>query len=249
MRRLSSLLAAGLIAAAVAACGCGGGGDTSTSTSTSDSSASTPSNPSTTSNDVGGGDSHLNPPTGITNGVPLDDRAGTPPPAPQVTNLTAAAKQAGCDLRLGLKDEGHEHVNGPVEYGTNPPTSGNHNPVPQADGAYLEMPPTTSFVHSLEHGRMEVQYSPDLPEKDQLELKGLYDTEYSGALLFPNGDMPYAVAATTWTNLLGCKTYKGAITLDAIRDFGEQTWGRFGGEPVEAFGPLTGPTPADPSSP
>ena len=68
---------------------------------------------------------------------------------------------------------------------------------------------------------------------------------YGGTLLFPNDDMPYEVAATTWTNLLGCKTYKGATTLDAIRAFGKATWGSYGGEPVEAFGPLTGPTPAN----
>ena len=56
--------------------------------------------------------------------------------------------------------------------------------------------------------------------------------------------MPYAVAATSWTNLLGCPTYKGAATLDAIRAFGKATWGRYGGEPVGfAF---TGPTPAEP---
>ena len=42
--------------------------------------------------------------------------------------------------------------------------------------------------------------------------------------------MHYAVAATTWTNLLGCKQYKGASTLDAIRAFGKATWSKFGGE-------------------
>ena len=72
---------------------------------------------------------------------------------------------------------------------------------------------------------MEIQYSPDLPEKDQLALKGLYDTMYGATLLFPNDNMPYEVAATTWTNLLGCPNYKGAITLDAIRAFGKATWG------------------------
>jgi hypothetical protein len=59
--------------------------------------------------------------------------------------------------------------------------------------------------------------------------------------------MPYAVAATTWTNLLGCKEYKGSITDDAIRAFGKATWGKYGGEPVSGF-PFTGPTPASPSS-
>jgi hypothetical protein len=193
------------------------------------------------------GPAHISVQSGSTNGIPPDERAGTEPPPTKVLNLKQAAKQAGCVLRLHLPDEGHTHVTTPVKYGTNPPTSGNHNPVPQADGAYLKMPPDTAIVHSLEHGRMEIQYDPSLPERDQLALKGLYDTEYAAALLFPNPKMPYAVAATTWTNLLGCKKYKGAITLDAIRDFGRLTWGTYGGEPVDAFGPITGPTPADPS--
>jgi hypothetical protein len=193
------------------------------------------------------GPAHISVQSGSTNGIPPDERAGTEPPPTRVLNLKQAAKQAGCVLRLHLPDEGHTHVTTPVKYGTNPPTSGNHNPIPQADGAYLKMPPDTAFVHSLEHGRMEIQYDPKLPEAVQLQLKGLYDTEYAAALLFPNPKMPYAVAATTWTNMLGCKTYKGAITLDAIRDFGRLTWGTYGGEPVDAFGPITGPTPADPS--
>jgi hypothetical protein len=199
------------------------------------------------------GDAHinLNASIGSTNGVEPDSRAGTPPPAARVTDLVAAAKRAGCDLRLHLKDEGHNHL--PVDspapnYKTNPPTSGNHvePPYQQADGAYAETPAEIDYVHSLEHGRMEIQYAPDLPEKDQLALKGLYDTMYGAALLFPNDKMPYKVAATTWTNLLGCSTYKGAATLDAIRAFGKATWGKYGGEPVQAF-TFTGPTPAEPT--
>jgi hypothetical protein len=199
------------------------------------------------------GDAHINLHTeiGSTNGIEPDNRAGTVPAAAKVTNLAAAAKAAGCDLRLHLKDEGHNHI--PVgspapNYKTNPPTSGDHvePPYQQADGAYTEMPEEIDFVHSLEHGRMEIQYSPDLPEKDQLALKGLYDTMYGATLLFPNDKMPYEVAATTWTNLLGCPTYKGAATLDAIRAFGKETWGKYGGEPAEYF-PFTGPTPAEPA--
>jgi uncharacterized protein DUF3105 len=199
----------------------------------------------------GGGEAHINLASGSSNGVKPDDRSGTPPPKVKVADLKQAAKKAGCALRLNLKDEGHEHISptAPIpHYGTNPPTSGNHvePPYQQADGAYSEMPGEIFVVHSLEHGRMEIQYSPELPEEDQLALKGLYETMYGGTLLFPNDNMSYEVAATTWTNLIGCPKYKGAITLDAIRDFGLQTWGRYGGEPVSAFG-LKGPTPAEPA--
>jgi hypothetical protein len=200
------------------------------------------------------GDAHinLNASIGSTNGVEPDSRGGTAPAAVKVVNLAAAAKRAGCELRLRLTDEGHDHI--PVgspspNYKTNPPTSGAHvePPYQQADGAYRETPAAIDYVHSLEHGRLEIQYSPDLPEADQLALKGLYDTMYGATLLFPNDSMPYEVAATTWTNLLGCPTYEGAATLDAIRAFGKATWGKYGGESAEYF-PFTGPTPAEPAS-
>ncbi|MGN6664479.1 MAG: DUF3105 domain-containing protein [Solirubrobacterales bacterium] len=203
--------------------------------------------------DEGGAHINLRTEVGSTNGVHPDERAGIVPPPVKVANLQTAAKQAGCELKLGLKDEGHEHIppgSPEPEYKTNPPTSGPHvePPYQQADGAYDEMPEPIDFVHSLEHGRMEIQYAPTLPERDQLALKGVYDTMYGATLLFPNTKMPYQVAATTWTNMLACPTYKGAITLDAIRDFGKATWGRFGGEEVFAF-TFTGPTPVEPAQP
>jgi len=201
------------------------------------------------------GDAHINVNAayGSTNGVTPDEREGIPPPAPKVTDLKQAAKQAGCKLELHLEDEGHEHIpakSPEPNYKTNPPTSGNHvePPYQQADGAYSEEPEAIDYVHSLEHGRLEIQYSPRLPEKQQLELKGLYDTMYGATLLFPNKKMPYQVAATTWTNLLGCPEYKGSITLDAIRAFGKETWGKYGGEPVFGF-KFTGPTPSEPEEP
>lgn len=200
----------------------------------------------------GGDNAHLLVATGETNGFQPDEREGVEPPAPEVTDLEKAADAAGCVLRLKLKDEGHEHLppTAPTpDYKTNPPTSGNHatSPYQQADGAYSEMPDEIFLVHSLEHGRMQIQYSPDLPEEAQLELKGLYDTMFGGTLFFPNTNMDYEVAAATWTNLLGCPEYKGAATLDAIRAFGKETWGKYGGEPVNAFG-LKGPTPVEPRS-
>ncbi len=206
----AGLLAAVVVAGIVVAVVSGGGGS-----STSD----TP------------GAAHIDLSVGSQNGVAADGRTGTNPPALRVANLRAAAKAAGCDLQLNLPDEGNTHIprGSPTpNYHTNPPTSGNHvePPYQQADGAYSEMPPTIDFVHSLEHGRVEVQYSPDLAQVDQLALKGVFDQSPGGMLLFPNKDMPYSVAATAWTELMGCKTYQGAKTLDAIRDFRDQFRGQ-----------------------
>ena len=206
----------------------------------------------TSSGDGDGGEAaHINVESGSTNGVSPDDRTGTEPTGLQEVALEKAAKDAGCVLRLKLKDEGHTHIptgSEAPEYKTDPPTSGDHvePPYQQADGAYSETPLPIDVVHALEHGRMAIQYSSDLPEDAQLELKVLYETMYGGVLIFPNDEMPFEVAATTWTNLIGCSAYKGAITLDAIRAFGKETWGKYGGEPVNTFDPAA-PTPAEPT--
>lgn len=193
------------------------------------------------------GDPHINLDSGITNGIAPDSRAGIESPDLEGQSLQKAARATDCELRLRLPDEGRGHIppSAPEpRYRTNPPTSGDHVEEQQADGAYRETPPSVSVVHSLEHGRLAIQYRPDLPERAQLELVGLYDAMYGGALLFPNSDMPYLVAATTWTNLMGCHSYN-AKTLSAIKAFGRATWGKFGGEPVIGLKP-TSPTPESP---
>ena len=161
-----------------------------------------------------------------------DGREGTPPPAVAQGDLEAAAEEAGCELKLDLEEQGSNHLTKDFpEYDTQPPTSGDHHPAQQADGAYIEQVPPEFAVHSLEHGRIEVQYSPDLAEAEQLELKGLFDESPAGMLLFPNPDMPFEVAAAAWTQLLGCERYEGAATIDAIRAFRDTYRGQ-GPEPV-----------------
>ncbi|HEU5061750.1 MAG TPA: DUF3105 domain-containing protein [Solirubrobacterales bacterium] len=193
------------------------------------------------------GDPHINLKAGITNGIAPDSRVGIEPPAFEKQSLQEAARAAGCELQLRLPEEGRDHIppSAPEpRYKTNPPMSGDHVEEQQADGAYREAPAPTSVVHSLEHGRLAIQYRPDLPERAQRELIGLFDTMYGGTLLFPNPDMPYTIAATTWSNLMGSRFYNAKM-LSAIEAFGRATWGKFGGEPV--LGLESGaPTPAIP---
>lgn len=165
------------------------------------------------------GDAHIQSQSGAVNDVAPDDRAGTEPPPVEQADLELAAEEAGCDLRISLPDEGSSHVLRGFDYGTNPPTSGDHAPEQQADGAYSEPVPDENAVHSLEHGRVAFQYSPDLAEDDQLAIKGVFDEDPFGMLLFPNPKMPFEVAATAWTQLIGCDRYEGRTTLDAIRAF------------------------------
>ena len=82
---------------------------------------------------------------------------------------------------------------------------------------------------------MEIQYSPDLPEQAQLELKGLYDTMYGATLLFPNDEHALRGRGDDLDQPARLPDYKGAATLDAIRAFGKATWGKYGGEPVRSL--------------
>jgi Protein of unknown function (DUF3105) len=157
-----------------------------------------------------------------------DGRDGTDPPEQQNADLEGAAQAADCDLQLDLKDEGNTHFSDPdrvPDYKTNPPTSGDHYSGNEpgsgalADGAYLNTPQIARAVHALEHGRVEIQYSPDLSEEEQLEIKGVFEESPQGVIMFPNPDMPYEVAITAWTQLAGCETYEGAPTLDVLRTF------------------------------
>jgi hypothetical protein len=142
--------------------------------------------------------------------------SATPPPE-KIADLPAAAKAAGCRL-ANPPIEGRTHVTGKVTYKTNPPTSGNHYPIPQDDGVYTKTPPFTHLVHTLEHGRIEMQYKPGIGPKRLAQMGGLYNEDPSYTLLFPNAKMPYEIAVTAWGHLAGCKKVTDE-SFDVIRDF------------------------------
>ena len=165
---------------------------------------------------------HIELESGVLHDYSSDGREGTVPPELAQGDLAAAAEQAGCELMLDLEEEGNTHLTkrgDAPEYESDPPTSGDHWPEQLADGAYGEYPDPIYSLHGLEHGRIAIHYSPELSEEEQLELKGLFDEDFDGMLLFPNPEMPYEVAATAWTQMIGCEQYEGAATIDAIRDF------------------------------
>ena len=166
----------------------------------------------------------------VPDGIEIDGRDGTEPPEQENAVLDEAAGLASCQLDLDLESEGNQHVddeNVPnVEYETDPPTSGDHYGVGDenasgalADGAYAEFPPVGRFVHSMEHGRVIIHYSPDLPEQDQLAIKGVFEESPSGVILVPNPEMKPDVAVAAWTQLATCASYEGLPTLDLIRSF------------------------------
>ena len=198
----------------VAACGGEGEGSTTNTTTTATSSFE--------QNRADREAAHIDPSSGDYKGLEPDTRGGGSYDAGLVGELSDHADAAGCELQLGLEDEGKGltveelHISPdaePPEYATNPPTSGIHSEVPTADGAYLGTPPPAGVLHSLEHGRVAIQYSPDLSKRDQFALRAMYEFEPEGTLLFPNPEMPYELGATAWTNLIGCPEFSSQAVL------------------------------------
>jgi hypothetical protein len=150
-------------------------------------------------------------------------------PARKTTNFNQAVTASGCEFK-SYPSEGRTHL--PSEtavnngYKTNPPTSGNHRPTPAEDGPYAagNTPAKENYVHTLEHGRIELQYSPKASKTVRDQMNALFNEKLKGVagyheLLFENNtNMPYEVAATAWTHILGCKTVNDK-TWDALRAF------------------------------
>jgi hypothetical protein len=146
-------------------------------------------------------------------------------PEQQIGDLQEAAKAAGCKLS-NPKIEGAQHEERDftaADYKTNPPTSGNHFPTWAEDGVYDpgQTPKLGLLVHTLEHGRIDVQYKPGTPAETVDQLNALLAELSDGyhMLLFENPTgMDAAVAATAWGHSLTCPEMNDKV-FDAIRTF------------------------------
>lgn len=140
-------------------------------------------------------------------------------------SLTVLAKAANCDVSES-PEEGAEHTTRRVSYRTNPPTSGDHAPEPAQDGIYEpgDEPRPESLVHTLEHGRVVVQYRPQSTDGQRRTLEELVGEPVKGSpgyhtiLIQNNTGMGAHVAATTWTRAITCRQIDDR-SLDAIRAF------------------------------
>jgi len=160
---------------------------------------------------------------------PTGDVEKTPVPAQRTTDLNAAARAAGCEVRsfeVGPNDR--QHVSEDVEYRTNPPSYGPHAPAPASDGDYVGQgtPAKEALVHSLEHGRVILHYKPGLDARRVGQLQTLLGEKpkpnvipgYNALLVQNDTGMPYEVAATAWGRFIGCRRFTDA-SFDALRAF------------------------------
>lgn len=147
-------------------------------------------------------------------------------PSQKVSDVKEAAKLAGCTYKPEVENEGAGHEEKefqPSDYKQNPPTSGNHFPEWYDDGIYApgDTPELGKLVHTLEHGRIDIQYKPGTPATTVAQLETLYEEMDGGhhLLLFQNGTgMTAQIAATAWDASLTCPTMKPEV-FDAIRTF------------------------------
>jgi Protein of unknown function (DUF3105) len=149
-------------------------------------------------------------------------------PTFEVTNLQEAARAADCRVQ-SFRIEGRGHTSRDVQYRTNPPTSGEHDPTPADDGVYApnNPPDKEASVHSLEHGRILIQYKAGTPQQRIDQLQAVFAEEVKGTegyhtLLFQNQtNMEPALAVTAWGRSLTCPAFNDRV-FDAIRAFRTQ---------------------------
>lgn len=119
-----------------------------------------------------------------------------------------------------------DHVDGRVEYSTNPPTSGNHAAAAPTNGFYPSAPPPDErIVHSLEHGNVVMYWNPDKLDQASFDkLKALYeDLKRSRArsciILAQRQNMDAPIALTAWGALATLDQFDEAAIRAFWRDY------------------------------
>jgi Protein of unknown function (DUF3105) len=158
-------------------------------------------------------------------GGPGTAEASVQIPAQEIGDLDRAAKAASCRVTHpeieGATHETRDFTE--ADYKTNPPTSGNHFPEWAEDGVYEpgNTPQLGQLVHTLEHGRINVQYKQGTPQNtvDQLEALLAESSDGYHMLLYENPTgMDAQVAATMWGHSVTCPQMNDQV-FDVLRTF------------------------------
>lgn len=134
-------------------------------------------------------------------------------PPVRETRLSDAARAAGCQLRQSFDPDA-----------LRPAVTGPQAPAARPD-VYTRAPRSSRLTGALRRGIVVIHYRPSLAGARVDQLERLQQAVPEGTIVAPNAEMPYAVAATAWTRLLGCSRFEDA-TLDAIRLFRGRFIGR-----------------------
>ena len=150
-------------------------------------------------------------------------------PEQREADLKVAMEAAGCKEETIEVEAAGQHTDDPdevIEYESEPPSIGAHYQEWPEDDIYEEAPPLTHVVHTLEHGRILVWLSPDLPEEQRAQFKALYDEDPYHVIMLPREELQEPFAVTAWVgastgHTLRCQDVNDN-TWDAIRAFKEK---------------------------
>jgi len=106
-----------------------------------------------------------------------------------------------------------------VEYTSDPPTSGPHQPGPPVEGVVEDPISRPVQVGILERGDVLLQHDPDLPEA---ELGRLAQLAGDGVVVAPNPELSDAVVATAWTAKRTCS----GVDTAALEEFVDERAGK-----------------------
>lgn len=152
----------------------------------------------------------------------------------------------------GLQD----HISSPdevVQYETSPPVSGRHAGSPAPCGTYATQVDNESQVHSLEHGAVAIQFSPDLEPSQIRTVESLVADYENGVFSGPYEGMDAPVVVSSWGRMMELETAEASVIreyVDAFRNKGPES----GAPPCEAteddaFDPEAAASPSPQPSP
>jgi hypothetical protein len=139
-------------------------------------------------------------------------RGAPPPEGPKLTGaLRQSLEQGGCAVD-SRTDKGRAHVPS-VTYSVDPPSGGDHDPVPSPAGFYdtSNVPTDGHLVHSLEHGFVIIWYQPAVVTGAPLDGLRALSSRYKWVLVVPRPSSPVPLASTAWHRRLLCPDPAAAL--------------------------------------
>lgn len=127
-------------------------------------------------------------------------------PPVQQTELTAAARAAGCELR--------RHAG---ERPGDPPTEGPAAP-PAEPGVYDSPRPSGALIRAIRRGVTVIYHRRALNEDRLEQLERLQRAVPAGTIVTPDDDLRYELAVTAWRRILTCPRISDRA-IDAMRLF------------------------------
>lgn len=149
-----------------------------------------------------------------------------------VNSFDALIAQGQPDLEalvITHSDAGRGHITTgtPVQYATDPPTSGVHWPNWTDPGFYERPEPKEKLVHALEHGNIVIYY--DRPSQEALKTLRAWSSRYrgqwDGLVVVLKPGLGQTVELTAWNKLLRLENWNPALAaafIDAYRGRGPE---------------------------